>query len=142
MLEWIFTIMALTSTTTSPLVTPQIAVGRYARLTTALPNAITHPLQAMVRGVVPGHSVRDAVMWALADTGYNLADESIADALAPALLESELATSRRQLPATTVEQFLIAIAQPGFRLVVDHVHRQIAFERMPRLRPASSGALK
>jgi hypothetical protein len=107
-------------------------VGRYTRLR---PTPISLPLDTPVAArFVSAASVQDAVRLVLQPTGYQLAGADYAPALQPTLLRMPLPTSHRDFTGHRAIDALVALAKPGYRVVVDHVHRLIAFEPRPRYR--------
>ena len=77
-------------------------------------------------------TVGDAVRIVLSPTGYALANGRFTDPMQPTLLALQLPYVQRDLRAATAIEALVLLAGPGYRLMVDHVHRQVGFEVRPR----------
>jgi len=108
----------------------ELVVGRYSRIVTDAPEA---PLSAPVlNAFVSARTVGDAVRIVLSPTGYALANGRYTDPMQPTLLALQLPYVQRDLRAATAIEALVLLAGPGYRLMVDHVHRQVGFEVRPR----------
>ena len=105
-------------------------VGRSSRIVSDAPDA---PLSAPVlNAFVSARTVGDAVRIVLSPTGYALAGGRYTDPMQPTLLALQLPYVQRDLRAATAIEALVRLAGPGYRLMVDHVHRQVGFEVRPR----------
>lgn len=108
----------------------ELVVGRYSRIVSDAPEA---PLSAPVlNAFVSARTVGDAVRIVLSPTGYALANGRYTDPMQPTLLALQLPYVQRDLRASTAIEALVRLAGPGYRLMVDHVHRQVGFEVRPR----------
>ena len=108
----------------------ELVVGRYSRIVSDAPEA---PLSAPVlNAFVAARTVGDAVRIVLSPTGYALAGGRYSDPMQPTLLALQLPYVQRDLRAATAIEALVRLAGPGYRLMVDHVHRQVGFEVRPR----------
>ena len=108
----------------------ELVVGRYSRIVSDAPEA---PLSApMLNAFVSARTVGDAVRIVLSPTGYALANGRYTDPMQPTLLALQLPYLQRDLRAATAIEALVRLASPGYRLMVDHVHRQVGFEVRPR----------
>ena len=108
----------------------ELVVGRYSRIISDAPEA---PLSAPVLNIfVSARTVGDAVRIVLSPTGYALASGRYTDPMQPTLLALQLPYVQRDLRAATAIEALVRLAGPSYRLMVDHVHRQVGFEVRPR----------
>ena len=74
----------------------------------------------------------------LARSGYRLASPEASDPAMATLLSLPVPEVHRELGPVTLEQGLQTLAGPAYCLVVDHVHRLVSFELLPRYRSARS----
>ena len=124
---WIVIPLMLTALTAQA---GELVVGRYSRIVSDAPEA---PLSAPVlNAFVAARTVGDAVRIVLSPTGYALAGGRYTDPMQPTLLALQLPYVQRDLRAATAIEALVRLAGPGYRLMVDHVHRQVGFEVRPR----------
>ncbi len=120
---WIVIPLMLATLTTQA---GELVVGRYSRIISDAPEA---PLSAPVlNAFVSARTVGDAVRIVLSPTGYALANGRFTDPMQPTLLALQLPYVQRDLRAATAIEALVLLAGPGYRLMVDHVHRQVGFE--------------
>ena len=117
-----------------------IAVGRYTRIAISAPSA---PLSTPVLSkFVAPRVIGEAVSLILARTGYRLAVASHADPMQAELLAMTLPDSHRDLSGMRSLDALVLLGAPGYRVMVDHVHRLVGFEVKPRYwRYGQTGAL-
>ena len=116
----------------------ELVVGRYSRMGADAPRA---PLSAPVlNAFIAAQSVGDAVSLVLAGAGYRLALGRFTHPMQAELLAMPLPALHRDLSAMTALSALVALAGPGYRVMVDHVHRQVGFELRPRFRSYSEQA--
>ena len=107
-----------------------IAVGRYTRIAISAPSA---PLSTPVLSkFVAPRVIGDAVTLILARTGYRLAAARNADPMQAELLAMTLPDAHRDLSAMRSIDALVLLGAPGYRVMVDHVHRLVGFEVKPR----------
>lgn len=108
----------------------ELAVGRYTRIVVERPAA---PLSTPVLSkFVAARSVGDAVRLVLRGTGYRLADLANSDPMQTDLLGMPLPDAHRDLSALASLRALVLLGGPGYRVMVDHVHRLVGFEVRPR----------
>ena len=108
----------------------EIAVGRYTRIVSDAP---TQPLSTPVlSGFAATRSIGDAVASVLSPSGYRLADPANTDPKQAALLRMPLPHVHRDLSALASISALVLLGGPGYRVMVDHVHRLVGFEVRPR----------
>jgi conjugative transfer region protein (TIGR03748 family) len=127
-MRWIiFSLMVISSAHGAELV-----VGRYSRIVADAPQA---PLSAPVlNAFVAAKSVGDAVRLVLAGTGYSTATGRFTHPMQSELFTLPLPAVHRDLSAMTAQDALVTLGGPAYRVMVDHVHRQIGFELRPRFR--------
>jgi conjugative transfer region protein (TIGR03748 family) len=131
-------------TVTPDLKASDVQIGRYSLLSAIPTEAQADLLTATVTVQFPERiqSVGDAVRYLLQRSGYRLANAEAIDPEAMALLSLPLPAVHRTLGPLTLQQALQTLAGPTFRLVLDPVHRLIAFERCAPAWPAGEGAGK
>ena len=111
----------------SPGVTP---IGRYSRLID-LPTPA--PLDApLLRSFSTSRTVGDAVRLTLSETGYHLAETNNTHPSQASLLTQSLPSVHRDLSGISALAALVALGKPGYRVMVDHVHRLVGYEVRPR----------
>ena len=117
--------------TISPqLLASEVQIGRYSALR-ALPTvAQADLLSATITARFPERTqtVGEAVRYLLQRSGYRLADHPVANSVTADLLELPLPAVHRNLGPISLQQALETLIGPVFRLVLDPVHRLIAFE--------------
>lgn len=97
-----------------------------------------NPLQSVRTLVLDGRvrSVRDAVLEVIEPSGYTLLDQGPnTSRLIDGLLDGPLPDVHREFTSLSTTEMLRALAGPGYVVVVDHVHRRLTFDPMPRLLP-------
>lgn len=108
----------------------EIAVGRYTRIVSDAP---TQPLSTPVLSrFAATRSIGGAVASVLSRTGYRLADPANSDPKQAELLRMPLPDVHRDLSALASIRALVLLGGPGYRVMVDHVHRLVGFEVRPR----------
>ena len=108
----------------------EVQVGRYSALR-ALPTvAQVDLLSATITARFPERiqTVGEAVRYLLQRSGYRLAHHHVANSVTADLLELPLPAVHRNLGPISLQQALETLIGPVFRLVLDPVHRLIAFE--------------
>jgi type IV pili sensor histidine kinase/response regulator len=115
---------------------PLVQTGRYTAVAAVPTDAQQEPLQAIVTVEFPESvtTVGDAVRHLLAGTGYALSDVLYWDVEVFGLFNRPLPDVQRTLGPLTVLAALKTLAGSPFRMVVDPVHRLIAFELDPNVR--------
>jgi type IV pili sensor histidine kinase/response regulator len=116
---------------------PGAQVGRYSTLEPIAPHHQTHLLETVVQVRFPERRVQttgEAIRHLLARSGYALAAPEASDPALAALLALPLPAVQRELGPVTVQAGLETLAGPAYCLVIDHVHRLVSFELVPRYR--------
>jgi len=114
-----------------------IQTGRYSAVYAVPTEAQRNPLEAIVTVEFPeavttvGHAVRHV----LVGTGYDLSDSLHWDVEVFDLVNYPLPQIQRTLGPLSVLDVLDVLIGASFRVVVDPVQRQIAFERVLELDP-------
>jgi type IV pili sensor histidine kinase/response regulator len=124
-------------------VEPGAQVGRYSTLEPVAAHQQTHLLETVVQIRFPERGIQttgEAIRHLLARSGYALAALDASDPALAALLELPLPTVQRELGPVTVQAGLETLAGPAYCLVVDHVHRLVSFELVPRYRALPDAA--
>ncbi|MFO1432935.1 MAG: hypothetical protein U1F76_22960 [Candidatus Competibacteraceae bacterium] len=114
----------------------EIQVERYSTLAersapTPASVRVADPLETVVTVRFTDATVGAAVQHLLADSGYRLAAAAAADPAQAMLLAQPLPAVQRTLGPVRLTQALITLAGPGFRLVLDRLHRLVSFEAAP-----------
>lgn len=108
----------------------ELAVGRYTRIVIEAPTA---PLSTPVLHKFAGlRSIGEAVAIVLSRTGYQLADPANSDPMQAELMGLPLPDAHRDLTALASLRALVVLGGPGYRMMIDHVHRLVGFEVRPR----------
>ena len=112
-------------------------VGRYARermeLGAPLSQRITKPFFA----ATIGEALDDAIL----ETGYRLVSGAGEPLEQAQLLTMRMPLGYQNLKDVRVIDALVLLAGPGYRVVVDHVHRLIGLELRPKYRQYRTGQL-
>ncbi len=92
-----------------------------------------NPLQQQVALQFPEtvKNTEQAIAYLLVGSGFTLSDKAQWDESLKALMQTPLAVTQQTLGPLPLQQALLTLAGPAFQLLVDPVHRKIAF----RLRP-------
>lgn len=88
-------------------------------------------LDAVIPSLRLGPDVRtvgEAIQRVLAGSGYSLARGVVTDPEQPKLLSLALPQAHRRFGPIAIRHALTTLAGPGWQLVVDPVHRQVAYE--------------
>lgn len=126
----------------NPTIDPELAnrieimqTGRYSQTKNIPPVDQLNPLKVVIKTRIPQSvvSVRQAVEFLLARSGYQLADQSILSEESLSLLSLPLPSVQREIGPMTLDQALRTLAGEAFELVVDPVHRKIGFELSARI---------
>src|SRR5690606_5681633 len=109
--------------------------GRYSYVKNIPPIDQLNPLKVVVKTKVPQsvETVGQTVQFLLARSGYVLADESVLSAETKALLSLQLPEVHRNIGPMTLDQALHTLSGEAFELVVDPVHRKVAYEMSSKL---------
>ena len=109
--------------------TERIQTGRYSYVKNIPPVDQLNPLKVVVKTRIPQsvQTVGDTVTFLLARSGYELADQSVLSVEAKTLLNLPLPAVHRNIGPMTLDRALQTLSGDAFELVVDPVHRKIAF---------------
>ena len=109
--------------------------GRYSYVKNIAPVDQLNPLKVVVKTKVPQSvkTVGQTVEFLLARSGYVLADKSVLSKEAKTLLSHPLPQVHRKLGPMTLDKALHTLSGEAFELVVDPVHRKIAYELSTKL---------
>lgn len=141
-LSSIIPISALALENTSPMNRYQIEAmqtGRYTHVNNIPPVDQLNPLKVVIKTRIPQSvtSVRETIEYLLVRSGYSLADESVLSKEAKILLNHDLPEIHRALGPMTLDMALSTLSGEAFGLVVDPVHRKVAFELTAKLARAN-----
>ena len=118
-------------------VTPQppvhLQIGRYTYLAAKPKPEQLNPLLTLIDVQLPDYinTVGESVNYLLQASGYQFNPAIRPDADAVALLNHTLPDVHRHFEHVQLRDALLALCGSGFRLLVDPVHRLVAFERDP-----------
>lgn len=106
-----------------------LQTGRYSHVKNIPPVDQINPLKVVVKTRVPQSidTVRQTVEYLLARSGYVLADDSVLSSEALSLLSLPLPQIHRELGPMTLDKALHTLSGEAFELVVDPVHRKVAY---------------
>lgn len=107
-------------------------VSRYSIANTTVSPDLQNPLTVVVDVTYPPNvlTVGDAVRYLLRDSGYSLAKGVNAPNEQRILLSLPLPAAQRKTGRVELLTALMFLADPAYRLVIDKLHRQIAFTAM------------
>ena len=113
----------------APTLADNIPIGRYVSVAAAPEPSQAHLLQQNVQVSFPQNilTLKDAVNFMLQFTGYRLVNDSQLSSAALALLAQSLPEVDRQLGPMPLKDALLTLAGDDFYLLVDPIHRLIAF---------------
>lgn len=113
----------------------RIQTGRYSFVQNIPPVDQLNPLKVVIRTRVPQsiNSVGQTVEFLLARSGYVLADASVLSEEAKVLLDLPLPAIHRTIGPMTLDRALNTLSGETFELIVDPVHRKVAFELSEKL---------
>lgn len=108
----------------------RMQTGRYSFVQNIPPVDQLNPLKVVIRTRVPQsiNSVGQTVEFLLARSGYVLADQSVLSDEAKVLLDLPLPAIHRTIGPMTLDRALNTLSGEAFELIVDPVHRKVAFE--------------
>lgn len=112
-----------------------VQTGRYTQVKNIPPIDQLNPLKVVIRTRIPQSisTVGESVEFLLVRSGYGLADSEILSEEAQALLRLPLPQVHRTIGPMTLDKALQTLSGEAFALVVDPVHRIVAFELSERL---------
>lgn len=113
----------------------RMQTGRYSFVQNIPPVDQLNPLKVVIRTRVPQsiNSVGQTVEFLLARSGYVLADASVLSEEAKVLLDLPLPAIHRTIGPMTLDRALNTLSGEAFELIVDPVHRKVAFELSEKL---------
>jgi type IV pili sensor histidine kinase/response regulator len=113
----------------------RVQTGRYSFVQNIPPVDQLNPLKVVIRTRVPQsiNSVGQTVEFLLARSGYVLADASVLSEEAKVLLDLPLPAIHRTIGPMTLDRALNTLSGEAFELIVDPVHRKVAFELSEKL---------
>ncbi len=113
----------------------RMQTGRYSFVQNIPPVDQLNPLKVVIRTRVPQsiNSVGQTVEFLLARSGYGLADASVLSEEAKVLLNLPLPAIHRTIGPMTLDRALNILSGEAFELIVDPVHRKVAFELSEKL---------
>jgi len=109
--------------------------GRYTQVKNIPPVDQLNPLKVVVKTKIPQSvlTVRESVEFLLVRSGYSLADNDVLSEEAKTLLNHQLPQIHRTIGPMTLDLALQTLSGDSFELVVDPVHRKIAYELSSKL---------
>lgn len=112
-----------------------LQTGRYTHVKNIPLVDQLNPLKVVVKTRIPQSvtTVREAVQFLLARSGYSLAGNDVLSNEALSLLELPLPQVHRNIGPMTLDKVLHTLSGESFELVVDPVHRKIAYELSAKL---------
>ena len=121
-----------------------VQTGRYTAVEAMPTEAQRDPLRSITTFEFPADikTVGEAVQQVLAGAGYAMTDVLYWDFEVFALLEYPLPDAQRTLGPLTVLDTLKVLVGPSFVVVIDPVHRKVAFELDEDLRALGFGQIE
>ncbi len=112
---------------------PMAPVGRYSLISATPTEQQSELLSVMVTVTMPGliKTVGDAIHHVLKPSGYQLVRFDAQGSEVLQLLQRPLPQSHRTLGPMPLQDILLTLATPAFRLHIDPVHRLIAYDLKP-----------
>jgi type IV pili sensor histidine kinase/response regulator len=112
-----------------------IQTGRYSLTKNIPPEDQLNPLKVVIKTKIPKGiaTVGDSVAYLLVRSGYTLADQAVLSENAKSLLSLPLPEIHRTIGPMTLDNALRTLSGSAFELVVDPVHRKVAFVLAERL---------
>ena len=112
-----------------------LQTGRYSYVKNVAPVDQLNPLKVVIKTKIPqtANTVQDAIDFLLVRSGYGLADNEVLSEEAKVVLGHELPVIHRELGPMTLDVALGTLFGDSFELVVDPVHRKVAFELSEKL---------
>lgn len=112
-----------------------VSTGRYSYVENIPPVDQLNPLKVVIRTKIPQSisSVGQTIEFLLVRSGYMLADVLVLSTEARVLLDLPLPQIHREIGPMTLDKALATLAGSAFELIVDPVHRKVAFELSSKL---------
>lgn len=109
--------------------------GRYTYVKNIPPVDQLNPLKVVIKTKIPQtvETVGQTVEFLLARSGFVLADRSVLSNEALTLLSLPLPQVHRSIGPMTLDKALHTLSGDAFELVVDPVHRKVAYELSAKL---------
>lgn len=109
--------------------------GRYTYVKNIPPVDQLNPLKVVIKTRIPQsvETVGQTVEFLLARSGYVLAEETVLSEEAKTLLSLPLPQVHRSIGPMTLDKALHTLSGEAFELVVDPVHRKVAYELSTKL---------
>lgn len=109
--------------------------GRYSYVKNIPPVDQLNPLKVVIKTRIPQsvETVGQTVEFLLARSGYVLAEQAVLSEEAKSLLSLPLPQVHRNIGPMTLDKALHTLSGDAFELVVDPVHRKVAFELSTKL---------
>lgn len=109
--------------------------GRYSKVKNIPPADQLNPLKVVIQTRIPQsvNTVGETVNFLLVRSGFTLADEGVLSEEAKTLLGLPLPQVHRNIGPMTLDNALHTLGGSAFELVVDPVHRKVAFELSTKL---------
>lgn len=109
--------------------------GRYSQVKNIPPVDQLNPLKVVIQTRIPQSikTVGETVQFLLVRSGYTLADQAVLSEEAKTLLQHQLPQIHRQIGPMTLDMALHTLSGEAFELVVDPVHRKVAYELSTKL---------
>lgn len=109
--------------------------GRYTYVKNIPPVDQLNPLKVVIKTRIPQsvETVGQTVEFLLARSGYVLADKTVLSEEAKTLLSLPLPQVHRNIGPMTLDKALHTLSGDAFELVVDPVHRKVAYELSTKL---------
>ena len=121
--------------------TADISTGRYSRVANVAEEGQRDPLRVVINVRIPAEieTVGGAVDYLLNRSGFRLADDAVLTKEAKILLAHPLPQVHRKIGPMTLDEALQMFAGDAFQLVVDPVHRKVAYVLADDLRRTFNG---
>ena len=109
--------------------------GRYTYVKNIPPVDQLNPLKVVIKTRIPQsvETVGQTVEFLLVRSGYVLADKTVLSEEAKTLLSLPLPQVHRNIGPMTLDKALHTLSGDAFELVVDPVHRKVAYELSTKL---------
>ncbi len=110
-----------------------LQTGRYAFVPAKPKPEQLNPLLTLIDVQIPESisTVKDSAQYLLQFSGYQLTQLTVPDADVSGLLRRTIPEVHRHFEAVILRDALLALAGNGYRLMVDPVHRAVAYARDP-----------
>lgn len=116
----------------------QLQTGRYSYIPAKPLAEQVNPLLVVIDVRVPPDftTVEDVAGYLLTRSGYRLAAASAQGLKVRQMLHQSIPEVQRHLGPMTLQDALLTLGGPAFRLLVDPVHRLVAYDLSPQYRTA------